>query len=202
VWILFWVIIGLICFIGLVILFLCIPFDLILAFDTAAEKKLRVRLTWLFGLIGREFSLSGKKPEPPLRVRRTRIRRRINISTVWRVLNTQGFLTAIFNLNKRILRKIQIREVSADLTIGFEDPADGGMVFACVGMLRPFIPSSGRYSLEIQPQFSDRSFILGHLRSVLRLQPAGLIIPMGRFIFSRPTLKVFRMIIADFKSES
>jgi hypothetical protein len=175
---------------------LCVPVDAILNLDTVAERKFRVHLVWLFGLVRRELGPQKRKPEarPPRRAKR---KRRIGIRTIWRLLRTKGLLTKIKDLVRDVLSRIKIREVAVNLRLGLDDPAATGLVFAVIGAARPFMKLPRQYELTIQPCFSDQPFFQGYLHGVLRLQPIRLVIPVGRFVFSPTIFRVLRVLASS-----
>jgi hypothetical protein len=178
----------------LLISILCVPVDAVLTLDTSAERKFRLRLVWLFGLISPELGRERRKPRQPGRAKR---KRRVGLRTIWRILRTRGLLTKIKNLVRDALPQIKIKEIAVNLRLGLDDPADTGLVFAVIGAARPFLKLPRQYELTIQPSFSDQPFFQGYLRGVLRLQPIRLVIPLGRFVFSPTMLRVLRILVSS-----
>lgn len=191
-----WVIVALASLLVVLISILCVPVDAILNLDTVAERKFRVHLVWLFGLVRRELGPQKRKPEarPPRRAKR---KRRIGIRTIWRLLRTKGLLTKIKDLVRDVLSRIKIREVAVNLRLGLDDPAATGLVFAVIGAARPFMKLPRQYELTIQPCFSDQPFFQGYLHGVLRLQPIRLVIPVGRFVFSPTMFRVLTVLASS-----
>ncbi len=187
-----WAIIGLASFGVLVSLILCIPLDMELVLDTTTERRLQLHLVKLFGVV--RFNISKTKRKPGFHVGGKR--RGINTRSILRCINTEGFLPNVKNLALRILHQIRIKEATAKLTIGFDDPADGGAIFAIIGILRPILRLPKQYNLEIRPSLSDHSFVQGYLQGILSIQPVKLVIPVSRFIFSPPTFKIARIMIS------
>ena len=191
-----WVVVALASLTVLLISILCVPVDAVLTLDTSAERKFRLRLVWLFGLISPELGRERRKPKArqPSRAKR---KRRIGLRTIWRILRTRGLLTKIKNLVRDVLSRIKIKEIAVNLRLGLDDPADTGLVFAVIGAARPFLKLPRQYELTIQPSFSDQPFFQGYLRGVLRLQPIRLVIPLGRFVFSPTMFRVLRVLASS-----
>jgi hypothetical protein len=191
-----WVVVALASLTVLLISILCVPVDAVLTLDTSAERKFRLRLVWLFGLISPELGRERRKPKArqPGRPKR---KRRVGLRTIWRILRTRGLLTKIKNLVRDALPQIKIKEIAVNLRLGLDDPADTGLVFAVIGAARPFLKLPRQYELTIQPSFSDQPFFQGYLRGVLRLQPIRLVIPLGRFVFSPAMFRVLRVLVSS-----
>jgi hypothetical protein len=191
-----WVVVALASLVVLLIFVLCVPVDTVLTLDTSAERKFRLRLVWLFGLISPELGRQRRKPEArqPSRAKR---KRGIGLRTIWRLLRTRGLLTKIKNLARDVLSQIKIKEIAVNLRLGLDDPADTGLVFAVIGAARPFMKLPRHYELTIQPSFSAQPFFQGYLHGILRLQPIRLVIPFGRFVFSPTMLRVLRILASS-----
>jgi hypothetical protein len=190
-----WVVVALASLVVLAVLALCVPVDAVLTLDTSAERKFRLRLVWLFGLIRPE--LGRKRRKPKARRPKARRKRGIRFPTIWRILRTKGLLTKTKNLARDVLSRTKIKEIAVNLRLGLDDPANAGLVFAVVGAARPFLKLPRQYELTIQPSFSDRPFFQGYLHGVLRLQPIRLVIPIGRFVFSPTMFRVLRVLASS-----
>jgi hypothetical protein len=191
-----WVVVALASLVVLAVLVLCVPVDAVLTLDTLAECKFRIRLVWLFGLVRHEFGPEKRKPEAPQPSRAKR-ERRIRFRTIWRILRTKGLLTKTKNLARDVLSRIKIKEIAVNLMLGLDDPADTGLVFAVIGAAKPFLKLPRQYELTIEPSFSGQPFFQGYARSVLRLQPIRLVIPIGRFVFSPAMFRVLRILASS-----
>lgn len=191
-----WVIVALASLVLLAVLLLSVPVDAVLTLDTSAERKFRVRLVWLFGLVSPELGRKTRKPEahPPGRAKR---KRGIGWRTIWRILRIRGLLTKIKNLVRDVLSRIKIKEIAVNLRLGLDDPADAGLVFAVIGVARPFLKLPRQYEMRIEPFFSSQPSFRGHLHGVFRLQPIRLVIPLGRFVFSPTMLRVLRVLASS-----
>ena len=191
-----WVVVALASLVVVLIFILCVPVDAVLTLDTSAERKFRLRLVWLFGLISPELGRERREPKAH-QAGRAKRKRRVGLRTIWRILRTRGLLTKIKNLARDALPQIKIKEIAVNLRLGLDDPADTGLLFAVIGAARPFLKLPRQYELTIQPSFSDQPFFQGYLRGVLRLQPIRLVIPLGRFVFSPAMLRVIRILVSS-----
>ena len=190
-----WVLIGLAGAVALAALVLSVPLNAEVTIDTSAQRKVRVRLTWLFGLIGREPQ-PGKR-RPFLSWGKRPAKRGLGFRTMLQIIRIKGLFAGIKRLALRLLRRIKIKELSAVLRVGFEDPAECGMAYAVVGSASPFLRLPDRYELAIQPYMSDRSTVEAQLHCVLRLQPITLLPPLLQFIFSPPAYRVVKVLASQ-----
>ena len=188
VWVL--VVIGIAAFIVLVLLILAVPVDIELLFDSQAKCKLRLRMIWLFGLFSQEIGQHKQK-------RRKKIKSRMDVQAAWRVLKIQGFFRHLKRLIKRIFRQIRVKALAVNIKIGFDDPADGGMIFAVIGAVKPLIGQPERFEFEVQPVFSNHSFVDGYVRCVFQIQPLSFIFSFLQWIFSVPTLKMVGIMVSS-----
>jgi hypothetical protein len=191
-----WVVVALASLLVVLISILCVPVNAVLNLDTAAERKFRLRLVWLFGLISPELGRERRKPKArqPGRPKR---KRRLGLRTTWRLLRTRGLLAKTKNLVRDVLSRIKIKEIAVNLRLGLDDPAAAGVAFAVIGVAKPFLKLPRQYELTVQPSFSDQPFFQGYLRGVLRLQPIRLVIPIGRFVFSLTMFRVLRVLASS-----
>ena len=192
-----WVIATLAGLAGIIILVLCVPFDAALSVDTSDKPKFRLRLAWFFGLISKEVSREKKKPEEKKKVseEKRKKKRRAEFGTILSILRTKGLLKQFVNLLKGILRQLKIRELAVNLRLGLENPADTGFLFAVIGSTTPFLNLPSRYQLKLQPSLSDEAVFEGYFRSVIRLLPIKLAVPLLRFVFSPATLRVVKTLV-------
>ena len=185
---------------GLVVLFvllLSVPIDAVFSLNTSDSPKFRMRLVWLFGLIGKDMSKKEKMPErkekPPKM--KPEKKSRIGFTTALKILRTKGLIKRIINLIKGILRQFKLRELVINLNLGLDNPADAGFAFAMVGVTSPVINRIRRCQVNIKPYYHDEFVFEGHLRGVVRLQPISLAWPVLRFIFSLAALRVLKIMV-------
>ncbi|HXY73868.1 MAG TPA: DUF2953 domain-containing protein [Dehalococcoidales bacterium] len=184
----FWVIIGIGSFILVLIAILCIPLYMELVLDTAAKRHLQIRLIGLFSLIKVKINTNRRKDQ-----RHQKRRRRISIWAVWQILTIKGLVPNLCRLLRSVFQQIHVKEITFKLKIGFEDPADGGMLFALAGIMNPFFRIPKNCKLEIQPSMSDRDSIHCYFYGIMRIQPIKLFLPICRFVFSTPILRAMKV---------
>ena len=95
-------------------------------------------------------------------------------------------------LVRRMVHRIQIRELSCYLTFGLDDPADTGMLTGFLHAITPTIESLSTASIRMYPVFHERVFTY-HVKGSLEVVVGRLIMPVIRFLCSKPV----RTTIAD-----
>ena len=178
-------------FIFLIIL-LIVPIDLIFNISKRDNIESRVRIGWLFGLIGKD--IRSKKKQAKVKVKKKKKKKR-SVKPLLAIVRTRGFLKRLLLFIKDIIRRIEIRNTYVHLTLGLADPADTGFLFAAVTPLLTFAgvqkPNIG---INIQPDF-DQEKLWGYAKGELRLYPIRFIKPLLLFIFSLTTLRAMKAVI-------
>jgi len=195
-----WVVVILAGLVVLFILVLCVPIDTVLSLNTSDSPRFRIRLIWLFGIIGKDIGRKTKKPKKKAKPeekpeKRPEKKGRVRFSTILRVLRTKGLLRQIKVLVKGILRQFKLRELVVNLRLGLDDPADTGLAFAFAGATMPVINLIPRCRIDIVPYFHDEFVFEGHLYGTVRLQPVSLVWPVCRFAFSLAVLRVVKILV-------
>ena len=195
-----WVIAALASLAVLIILVLCVPLNIAFRLDVDGRPRFRMRLVWLFGLVSKEITKAKKKPEEESRVtegKRKPRKRKIKARTILEILRTRGLLKQLKRLLKDILRRLKIRDLAADITVGLGDPADTGLLFALIGPATFFLGSSRIHDIRVQPSFEDEAVFKGYLSGAVRLLPIQLVIPSLRFVFSLATIRVVKTLVVS-----
>ena len=173
------------------IILLCVPVDLVFNISKRDNIESRVRIGWLFGLIGKD--IRSKKKQVKVKVKKKKKKR--SVKPLLAIVRTRGFLKRLLLFIKDIIRRIEIRNTYVHLTLGLADPADTGFLFAAVTPLLTFAgvqkPNIG---INIQPDF-DQEKLWGYAKGNLRLYPIRFIKPLLLFIFSLTTLRVIKAVI-------
>ncbi len=191
-----WVIAALASLAVLVILVLCVPLETVVRLDADGRPRFRMRLVWLFGLVSKEITKAKKKPEEERRVTEGKRKpRKRKARTILKILRTRGLLRQLKRLLKDILRRLKIRNLAADITVGLGDPADTGLLFALIGPATFFLGSSRMHDIRVQPSFEDEAVFKGYLSGAVRLLPIQLVIPSLRFVFSLATIRVVKTLV-------
>ena len=171
--------------------------------DVPGRPRFRMKLVWFFGLVSKEVRKGKKKPKEEKRVaegKPKRRKRRIPARTIFKILRTKGLLRQLRRLLRDLLKRLKIRDLVADFTVGLGDPADTGLLFAFIGPATLFLGSSSSHQIRVQPSFEDEGVCKGYLHGMVRLVPIQLVTPFIRFAFSLPTIRaVKRMVMTKWK---
>lgn len=183
-----WVIIALASLVVLVALVLCVPFDTAFRVDIYGRQRFSLRLIWLFGLVKKELKRGKKKPSK----RKPGGRR--GARDIFKILRTEGLLRQLKTLVTDILSRLKIRDLSIDLRVGLDNPADTGFLFAVIGPALLFC-SPSTHHLRLQPSFEGEAVLEGYAQGAVRLLPIRFVVPFLRFIFSMATLRVAKTVL-------
>lgn len=183
---------------GLLILFillLCIPVEATGKMDTSAGKPFNVRISWLFGLlrtdIGRKRKQPGIRKDRPAK-KRTRRGLREGADIITGALDAGGIVRQAGKLATGIFRRLVIREIKGDFSIGLEDPADTGMLFAIAGPVNAVLNLRPEYNVSLHPVFTGEDTLEGYLDGTVKVRPLELIIPVLRFLAARDVRRVMK----------
>ena len=193
-----WVVATIVSLAALIVLILCVPLDMVLRIDVSGRPRFGMRLVWLFGLIGKEVRKGKGKPgekRGAVEGKRKLGKRRIRARTVFEILRARGLLKQIEVLLRNILRRLKIRELRVDCRVGFDNPADTGLLFALIGPASLFMSSSIPCQIRAQPSFDDGTVFEGSFHGAVRLWPIQLLAPLIRFIFSLAIMRVVKLLI-------
>lgn len=182
-----WVIATLLGIFLFLILLLSIPFDLAFYVEKEEAFRSRVRVKWLFGLIGKNIGGGEKKPKP-------KKKRRRSLRALLEMWKARDFLPKLLRFIRDAFRLLNIRKLKIHLRIGLDDPADTGMFFAAAGPTMVFLNRLPSVDIQIEPDFERESF-RGHLQGDLRIIPIKLIRPVVLLIFSVATLRAIKTMI-------
>jgi len=187
---------------ALLLFLLCVPVELVLNLDVYGRPKLGLRLVWFFGLISQEIERGKKKPQEEKeevagRHKPTGGRKKGgDIKTVFKVLRTRGLLRQVIRFLRRVITSFRVKELSLNLRLGFDNPADTGLLFAAIGPALPFVSSSRFHQVSLEPSF-DGAICQGYLRGVVGLQPIRLVPPITGLLLSPSMVRVIKTIIAS-----
>lgn len=172
------------------IILLIVPVDLIFNIGKRDNIESRVRIGWLFGLIGKD--ISGRRKQAKVKKEKKKKR---SVKPLLAVVRTRGFLKHFIRFIKDIIRRIKIRNLNVHLKLGLADPADTGFLFAAVTPLLTFAGvQKPTIDINIQPDFEQEN-LQGYAEGGVRLYPIQFIKPLLLFIFSLTTLRAIKAII-------
>jgi len=192
-----WVIATLASLAVLIILILYIPVDVALRVDVYGRPKFGMNIGWLFGLVDREVSKGEKKPKEekkqPDKGKAKTKKKRINTRAILKILRTKGLLTQFLTLLRDIFRQFKIGNLEANFRIGFDNPANTGLLFAFIGPVMLFLSRPLRPQIRIEPSFE--AVCEGYLYGTIRLRPLQLVTPFLRFAFSLPAMRTAKTLV-------
>jgi len=176
------------------IIVLCVPVDLVFNIGKRDHIESRVRIGWLFGLIGKDISGRRKQAKVKVKVKKKKRKKR-SFKPLLAVVRTRGLLKHVIRFIKDIIRRIKIRNLYIHLKLGLADPADTGFLFAAVTPLLTFARvQKPTIHVNIQPDFEQEN-LQGYAEGGVRVYPIQFIRPLLLFIFSLTTLRAIRAII-------
>lgn len=191
-----WVIVVIASLAVLLVFVLCVPLDMVLHADVYGKPKVRLRFSWLFGLVSKE--ITGKKEEPveKRRVAKGKKKRRWrDTRVIFRILRTKGVPRRFKELLKDLFSCLNFRDLVADFKIGLGDPADTGLLFTLLGPATVFLGSSRLHQIRFEPSFSDDAILQGYSHGTVRLRPIRLVPPFLKFAFSLTAIRVAKTLI-------
>jgi hypothetical protein len=174
------------CPLFLTVFLLSIPVDLAFFFERGEVTRSRLRIGWLFGLIGKDLggvkSGQEKKPEE-MKAKKGRG----SIRWPMAAFRARGFFGNILRFANRLVRSVEVRDVDVELHIGTGDPAETGLLFAVIGPSLA-VASGSSHKIRIEPNFVEETFE-GHARGTVRVYPIRLIPPLIAFALSPATFR-------------
>jgi hypothetical protein len=179
----------------LIVLVLIVPLDGVWRVDIYGRPRFSMRLAWLFGLLSKEVEKREKKAveEKEAPEGKPRPTKKMTASNIFRVLRTKGLLKQVLTFLKDILSCLRFKRLEADLTVGFDNPADTGLLFAFIGPALLFLRPTPPYQIRVQPSFDPTC--QGYLSGTIRLQPIQLVPPLLKFTFSLPTIRAIKTLV-------
>ena len=157
---------------GLITL-LSVPVDL--AFRVQRQTSFRTDLTvrWMFGLV--EFPLKGRKPrgKPAKPKAKKRSRAARLLPRLLGALRSAKFRHRLLRFCRDIIAALRLRDCGLRLRLGFDDPADTGVVWAFVGPLVALFEAREAANVDVGADFG-RETLEVDAGGKVRLIPAHL----------------------------
>jgi hypothetical protein len=174
----------------------------------------KVRVLWLFGLIGKDlFEETGARKEPDTEEREELRKREAqkqpagtpkkepeskgqgwSSQDILSIIRIRGLMGSLKRFLKGLAGAIRVRRFRVRLRMGLEDPADTGMaagyLWSMIGCLDSLYP----LDVRIEPCFHEEA-LEGEVEGALRIWPALGVLPLLRFSISRPMLRAARRAI-------
>lgn len=188
------------------ILLLLVPIDI--EGRVILGNRPKVRIAWLFGLIRKDLfdeTWTGKEPiaqereqlqkdeaqklpaETPEKEPESK-GQGLSSRDVLSIIRTEGLIGNLKRLLMGLPRALRVRRLKARLRMGFEDPADTGLAAGCLWSMIGYLESHYPLDMRIEPSFCEEA-LEGEGEGALRIWPALVVLPLLRFLLSRPTLK-------------
>ena len=175
----------------LILLVLSIPVDM--SFDVggpgAARSKMRVG--WLFGLLGKEFG--GRRKMPKERAPK-RKKRRWSAKPFLSPLVTKGVGSGLLKLSRRILGGVRVRHLDARLRIGLDDPADTGMLYSALWPVLLPLACNGSAKVRMELSFEEPALDLA-ARGRIRVFPIQMVWYVLLFAVSPAALRAMKRMV-------
>jgi len=171
---------------GLGLLFaalLTVPVDVLWSIERGEQSRSTARVTWLWGLVGRDMRRRKKKPEAAAPKKRRR-----RLRPVVAVLRTRGFASVLLRFLRDLLGQLRVRYLTLDAQIGLADPFETGLLFSIMGPATVYLGAVPATTISIRPGFETGDF-RGRFGGDVRVVPATLVWPCMRFLLSGATLR-------------
>jgi len=173
-----------------IILMLSIPVDMTFDLATREHDKAKIRIGWLFGLVGKDIR-ARKKKKPKAKERRKR-----GIKSFLPLLRIKGLPEKVLKLVRQIFGCIRIKQLDVALRVGLDDPLDTGML--CSVLWPALIPPSpsDTVRLKLEPVFNQFAFEAS-LQGWVRLFPIQLVWLLVSFGLSPTGLRLFKLMVVS-----
>ena len=175
-----------------VVLLLCIPVETTAALDTESGKKFSLIMSWFFGIVKKDIGNRRQKRirERTKSKRKKRLPSMPDINFASQIANAGGILKRLKALITGIIRQLKITEITGDLVVGLEDPAQTGMLFAFIGPANALLNLHPRYNVSIRPFFDDENILKGTLYGNVKVQPIRLVGPVLKMAASKEVRRI------------
>jgi hypothetical protein len=186
------VLIFLVSLLGLILVVLAIPVDLNFSLSRTDSLEGNATLGWLFGLVQIPLNSGDEntKPAAPAAPKKPRSKRGRSRLHVGAKLRSQGFISRVFHLLRRLKACIHIRQLRLQLLLGLDDPADTGQLWGMLGPLAMAVPVPAGANVSIQPKFNGAAFQVDG-EGAIRILPIEILGTLLIFVLSPVTLRAF-----------
>lgn len=171
----------------LILLVLLVPVYIVFAIGGGG----RVRVKWLFGLVGKELGVGKKQPGPERPLGR---RKRGSLRMLLRILSTRGFVQWSWRFLAQFLRTIRVRDLELRLRLGLGDPAETGFLLAAIGPVLASVPPAQSIAMQVEPDFGDGTF-QAYCTGAVRVFPVQIVWLLPRFVLSPVTVRLVKAMI-------
>jgi hypothetical protein len=193
-----WIIIVLAGLAVLLVFFLSVPLDIILQAEVYDKPKVRLRFSWLFGLVKRDITeKKEKRSGEKVKATPEKKHRRGDIRLFLRIIKTKGVLRLFKELLKDLLSCFNLRNLVAEFRIGLGDPATTGLLFIFIGPVIAFLRPPQVNRVFIEPSFDADVVFQGYSNGTVSLQPIRLVPPVMKATFSMTTIRIAGILISN-----
>jgi hypothetical protein len=119
------------------------------------------------------------------------------IKFIFRILKTRGLVKQFTRFIQEIITRLQVQYLRANITLGFENPADTGVLFAWLYPANYLLHNFAFYKVNLQPSFVGDLVFEGSFHSCVRVKPIRFTAPFVKLLFSAAVLRVIGVIIRD-----
>ena len=190
-WVIVWLIVALASLVALFLLVLSVPLDLAFHLDVHGRTRFSLKLVWLFGLVGKELGRRKKKAKP-----KKDKEKKGGARKALKFLRTKGLLRQIKILVTDVFNSLSIRQLNANFKIGLDNSMDTSLLLGIIESLRLFWRPSFPNEIDIRADYGGEVVLEGHMQAVVRLLPIRLVIPLLKFVFSFPTLRIIKTAVS------
>lgn len=173
------------------VVLLAVPVDLVFYIEKDMAFSSKVRVGWMFNLVGKEIGGKKREKKEPRKEKKKRKRR---IKPLIAMLRARGFLGRLVSFVRDVLRISHIRELRADIRVGLNDPAETGMLFAIVAPVMAYLRAFTSLDVRIQPEFEQMVF-QGYFKGDLRIFPIQLLVASILFALSPATMRGIKAMV-------
>ena len=182
---------SLIALLASLLILLAIPVELAFSVQRReGRQEGRGTISWLFGLVRLQLGKSKGRAESKLLRPKAKRRqpKRSGARRIWAVVRIEGFGWRVLRLARDLIRRFHIFEISLNVRLGLDDPADTGRLWAVVGPLAAMLTLPPVACVAIEPEFSTETLEIdgkGHIRII----PIQLLFVILVFLLSLTTLR-------------
>ena len=180
-----WVLVSISSLAGLLVLLLSVPIDLSFSLEKKERFRSRVRIGWLFGLVGKNLGggENGKEPKEEEKPKKQGRRGKRSPRRFLAAIRTRGLPGHSLRFARRMLRAIRVRELNVGLQIGLGDPAETGQLLGLVSPVTASVGAIPGVQMSVKPDFYEET-LRGYCNGSVRIYPIRMVPPMILFALS------------------
>jgi hypothetical protein len=204
----------------LILLVFSIPVDMAFNVGGPGAGRSRMRVGWLFGLLGKEFGRSGKRrieqvgkdpadrrlahivvapveldgiEEPKERASKRKKKKR-STKPFLSLLMTKGVARGLLKMSRRILNGVRVRHLDARLRIGLDDPAATGILYSALWPV--LVPPTYNSLAKVRMELSFEEPVLDlTARGRIRVLPIQMVWSVLLFTLSPAGLRAMKRMV-------